>query len=225
MRKSRAPRRGASPSDGPSSIKPFGRAMRARPMANICCSPPESVPVSCVFRSASSGKRGNTHSWPSRRRGPEAAPPGDVADSARHGGGREEPVDRPAVQGDRPSSRTQHPGDRPEGGGLAGPVGADQRHDLPVADLEGNAPKGLDIAVENVEILDSEHAGPHSIACLASLGKPRETRATIRPTLEIQSVTVRVRIGSPWVGAWGKIGRREENGRSSIESGQRVLAL
>src|SRR3990170_3080579 len=148
-----------------------------------------------------------------------------MADPSRHDGVGRQAVDRRPVEGDRPASGAEHAGDRPEGGGLAGPVGADQRHDLPVADLEGNAPEGLDIAVENVEILDSEHAGPHSIACLASLGKPRETRATIRPTLEIQSVTVRVRIGSPWVGAWGKIGRREENGRSSIESGQRVLAL
>ena len=35
----------------------FGWDIRARPMASICCSPPERVPASCVLRSSSLGKR------------------------------------------------------------------------------------------------------------------------------------------------------------------------
>ena len=48
---------GAMPSEGSSSIRNFGRLISARPMASICCSPPESVPASCFSRSA---RRGNT---------------------------------------------------------------------------------------------------------------------------------------------------------------------
>ena len=35
---------GASPSDGSSSMRRRGRAISARPMASICCSPPDMVP-------------------------------------------------------------------------------------------------------------------------------------------------------------------------------------
>mgnify|MGYP003694441673 CR=1 FL=1 len=38
---------GARPSEGSSSRSRRGRAIRARPMASICCSPPESVPAAC----------------------------------------------------------------------------------------------------------------------------------------------------------------------------------
>ena len=37
---------GAKPMEGSSSIKSFGLLIRARPMASICCSPPDSVPAS-----------------------------------------------------------------------------------------------------------------------------------------------------------------------------------
>lgn len=43
--------RGASPSEGSSSSNRLGWAMRARAMASICCSPPDSVPASCSRRS------------------------------------------------------------------------------------------------------------------------------------------------------------------------------
>ena len=42
---------GASPIEGSSSIRSLGCASIARPMASICCSPPESVPASCAVRS------------------------------------------------------------------------------------------------------------------------------------------------------------------------------
>src|SRR5207253_5281082 len=51
---------GARPSEGSSSISRRGRAISARPMATICCSPPESVPASCARRSARRGKKSNT---------------------------------------------------------------------------------------------------------------------------------------------------------------------
>ena len=35
---------GARPSDGSSSRRTLGRVISARPMASICCSPPDSVP-------------------------------------------------------------------------------------------------------------------------------------------------------------------------------------
>ena len=51
---------GASPMEGSSSSSTRGRAISARPMASICCSPPERVPASCLRRSASRGKVANT---------------------------------------------------------------------------------------------------------------------------------------------------------------------
>ncbi len=53
---------GAMPSEGSSSIRNFGCPMRARPIASICCSPPESVPAVCRRRSFSLGKMPKTYS-------------------------------------------------------------------------------------------------------------------------------------------------------------------
>ena len=44
-------RRGASPSDSSSIISSVGRDMMPRPIAHICCSPPDSVVASCRCRS------------------------------------------------------------------------------------------------------------------------------------------------------------------------------
>ena len=46
--------------EGSSSIIRLGLDIRARPMASICCSPPERVPAVCFRRSFSRGKRWNT---------------------------------------------------------------------------------------------------------------------------------------------------------------------
>ena len=43
--------------DGSSSIISFGLLISARPMASICCSPPESVPAICFSRSFRRGKK------------------------------------------------------------------------------------------------------------------------------------------------------------------------
>ena len=56
---------GASPIEGSSSMRSFGRAMSARPIAHICCSPPDIVPAFWVFRSARRGKSVKTLSMSS----------------------------------------------------------------------------------------------------------------------------------------------------------------
>ena len=53
---------GASPIDGSSSISIFGPAMSARPIASICCSPPDRVPPCWARRSARSGSSSKTSS-------------------------------------------------------------------------------------------------------------------------------------------------------------------
>src|SRR6267378_2475748 len=47
---------GARPSDSSSTISSFGRAIMPRPIATICCSPPDSVPASRASLSLSAGK-------------------------------------------------------------------------------------------------------------------------------------------------------------------------
>ena len=48
--------------DGSSRSSTRGRAISARPIASICCSPPDSVPPTCLRRSASRGNVSNTQS-------------------------------------------------------------------------------------------------------------------------------------------------------------------
>ncbi len=48
--KFRSTRIGARPIDGSSISSSVGRDISARPIATICCSPPESVPANCVRR-------------------------------------------------------------------------------------------------------------------------------------------------------------------------------
>jgi hypothetical protein len=59
---------GASPRLGSSSMSRVGRAIRPRPIAHICCSPPESVPASWPTRSSRRGKSEKTHESVSARR-------------------------------------------------------------------------------------------------------------------------------------------------------------
>ena len=51
---------GDRPIDGSSSSSTFGRAISARPIASICCSPPLIVPASWSRRSFRRGKMANT---------------------------------------------------------------------------------------------------------------------------------------------------------------------
>ena len=51
---------GAKPRDGSSVRSNFGSAIKALPMANICCSPPLSVPATWFIRFFKMGKRSHT---------------------------------------------------------------------------------------------------------------------------------------------------------------------
>ena len=53
---------GARPIEGSSISSTFGFAMSARPIATICCSPPESVPAFCFRRSRTRGNVSSTRS-------------------------------------------------------------------------------------------------------------------------------------------------------------------
>src|SRR5437879_5663676 len=68
---------GARPRDGSSSTSRRGRAMSARPIASICCSPPLRVPARCCSRSRRRGKYSNTRgaSWRAAPRSRRAYPP------------------------------------------------------------------------------------------------------------------------------------------------------
>ena len=57
---SRSTSRGASPSDSSSIIRSLGRDMIPRPIAHICCSPPDSVMASCRWRSRRIGNSEKT---------------------------------------------------------------------------------------------------------------------------------------------------------------------
>jgi hypothetical protein len=50
-----------------------------------------------------------------------------------------------------------HPGQRPDQRRLAGAVGADDGDDGALLDVERNAVERLDVAVENIEVLDAQH--------------------------------------------------------------------
>jgi hypothetical protein len=56
--------------DSSFSMTSLGSVPKARGRANICCSPPDSVPASCLRRSPSRGNREYVTSsrWPSRQR-------------------------------------------------------------------------------------------------------------------------------------------------------------
>ena len=62
------------------------------------------------------------------------------------------------VQKDAAAARSHEPGDHAQGGGLAGGVGADQRDDLLVADLERDIGERLEVAIERVDPLKPEQA-------------------------------------------------------------------
>ena len=48
---------GDRPIEGSSSMSSLGRLIIARPIASICCSPPENVPAGCFERSRRMGNR------------------------------------------------------------------------------------------------------------------------------------------------------------------------
>ena len=90
----------------------------------------------------------NRHAW-------EQAPAlGRLGDAELHDprGGRASDV--LAVEPDRPRARMHQPGDRSQGGRLAGAVGADQGDDLSLLDVHADFAKGLDAPVVGVDAFE-----------------------------------------------------------------------
>ena len=172
---------GARPIDGSSSSSTSGRAISARPIASICCSPPDSVPPTWVRRSASRGNVSNTQSSCSRcsalrREFPPVAThfevlgdghPGEHAAALRR---LDQAVGDPAVRLDPGDvlalephrARRQRPQTR-DGAhhrGLAGTVGAQQRHQLALAHRQRNTVQRFDSAVVHDDVADLEQDRP-----------------------------------------------------------------
>ena len=144
---------GASPSEGSSSSSSRGRLISARPIASICCSPPDSVPPRCRRRSSRIGNSAKTRrqssskcagsavAAPIRRfsstvmRGKMRRPSGACAMPSRMISkvGRRV-MSRPSNT-IRPRAATRVAADRHQQRRFAGAVGADHRDDLAGADL------------------------------------------------------------------------------------------
>ena len=86
---------GASPSEGSSSSRRRGRAISARPIASIICSPPDRLPADSAWRSARIGNRPKQRSRSSRRSSPGVPPVGADQQVLRAPSARRRPGDLP----------------------------------------------------------------------------------------------------------------------------------
>ena len=171
--KMRSTSTGARPIDGSSSIRSFGRPISARATASICCSPPDSVPAFCVEALLEAREelehllavlrdpllvvaqeRAEVEVLVDRHAAEDAPPLGRLARCrARH------LVARHAADLACPRTRSSRggadeAGDGAHRGRLAGPVRADQGHDLALLDLERDALDRGDVAVVDVDVVD-----------------------------------------------------------------------
>ena len=69
-----------------------------------------------------------------------------------------------AVQRDGAGGGVQQAGDGVQRGGLARAVGADEGHQLAVADGQGDALQGVDSPVKDVQVFDFQHDVPPLLA-------------------------------------------------------------
>ena len=189
MSKIRSTKIGASPIDGSSSISSFGLAISARPIATICCSPPESVPACCDLRSARRGKERvdtlevalhllvaaraleRAHLQVLEHAHPREEPPplGRLRDPELHDLVRGPIRDLLALEADRSPPRAVEAVDRAERRRLAGAVRADQRDDLALPDVDRDALERFDRAVVGVDVLELEDelaGSAHAVAAL-----------------------------------------------------------
>ena len=167
---------GASPSDGSSNMTSSGAPIRQRPIASICCSPPDSVPAACPARSASTGNSANTRSRFLRASGARArqhrahveilgdrerrkhlAAFGHLADAEIADAMAFPAGDVGAAELDAAARRAVHAGDGADQRGLAGAVRADDGDDRALGDLERHVVERLRVAVEHIEVLDAQH--------------------------------------------------------------------
>jgi hypothetical protein len=70
---------------------------------------------------------------------------------------RRQPADIAPAEPDRAGARANAARDGHERGGLAGPVGADQGHDLALGHRDADAVQRLDVAVAGAQILELQH--------------------------------------------------------------------
>ena len=159
--------RGASPSVGSSRTRRRGSWRRAREMASICCSPPESCPPPLRRLSARRGKTSYTRSTV-----PRAAAPAGEAQMLLHGEGGPEPAalrrvcdapgghlvggesgDVAALEPDRAAADREEPHDGVAQGGLAHAVAPDHRVDSLVQG-EIDALQGVGLVVVDVKVAD-----------------------------------------------------------------------
>ena len=158
-RRSRSTRIGARPIEGSSSSSSFGSAISARPIASICCSPPD-MRARLLLLAARAGAgtaraRGpcRPRRWRRRRRYAPSSrfsrtvmrwkqrrPSGDCEMPSAHDLLRGQRGDLLAAEADRPLARRRQAGDRAQRRRLAGAVGADQRDDLALVDRRARSP-------------------------------------------------------------------------------------
>ena len=176
---------GASPIDGSSSIRSRGAQARPRPIASICCSPPDRVPAIWPARSARIGNSVWMRSSvcvhcarpffgyaPISRFSRTVSvlntcrPSGTWAmpRCARSEGRRDRRFSPPNA--DRAGHRRNHPADRLEQGRLSGAVRADEGDESPLGDGQGHVGQGAQAAVGDGEVAYVEHAARP--ACYAS---------------------------------------------------------
>jgi hypothetical protein len=148
----------------------FGRAISARPIAVICCSPPDletgEIRVDALEILFDLGARGRTGEGTGQQvlfdgQVLEAMPAfHDLHHAALYQLGRIEPVDAiaailDAALGDFATLRVQQVGDRLEGGGLARAVRPEERDDAALRHFERNALQHEDhVVVDNLDVVD-----------------------------------------------------------------------
>ena len=174
-RRSAGPGSARSPSRARRAAAARGRAISARPIASICCSPPDIVPAFWFSRSWSRGNSSKTRSRSSEvvRTAPVVGAEIEVL-ADRHPGeavpalGRRARCPRSTIwwagtrvmssppKRDRARARRRQPRDRAQRRRLPGPVGADQRDDLALLDGQRHALQRLDLAVVRVDVVDLE---------------------------------------------------------------------
>ena len=178
---------GARPSDGSSSSSSRGAPISARPMASICCWPPQSVPAIWPRRSRGAGRsRRPSPARPAARRGraPRRRPargsrgrsscrraaalraPGRRP--ARRCGAPALPLERRAVETMLPARGQCRPAIVRMSVVLPAPFGPISATISPACDLQGDAPERLQVAVGDVEVV----TGEHGVAAAAAGGRP-----------------------------------------------------
>ena len=190
---------GARPSDGSSRSSRRGRAIRARAIASICCSPPDSVPPRWPWRFSRIGNmlegagqvlveiaRDRSTVAPICRfsstvmRGKMRRPSGDCEMPSRAISWVGMLGDVLAVEDDRAGAGARRAADGHHQGRLAGTVGADQGDDLALLDVDVDALEGLDLAVEGLDAADREKGFAHGLLVSQRLRQPPRRRAATR---------------------------------------------